>query len=130
MLSVPKRLCAENMPFNSYEFKKFSKEWDFKIVKSSPMYQRSNGQAEAGTKIAKTILKKCFESGQDFHTALIEYKSTPIKGLDFAPAQVLTSRRVGTKIFVNINLPFPKLQINVKDKIFNKQNMNKFTMTK
>ena len=53
---IPSMLIADNMPFNSYECRKFAKEWAFKIITTSPHLSRSNGQAESGVKIAKMIL--------------------------------------------------------------------------
>lgn len=43
---IPKQICSDNMPFNSYEFIKFCKEWDIECIYSSPTYPRSNGMAE------------------------------------------------------------------------------------
>lgn len=68
---VSRFLVVDNMPLNSIQFKKFASEWDFEIVNSIPKYPKSNGQAESGVKIAKNILKKCYESNQDFYTALM-----------------------------------------------------------
>lgn len=94
---VPTILVADNIPFRSHEFKKNSKKWDFEIVDSSPRYSRSNGQAESRLKIAKIILKKCFESCHYFHTALMECKNTPIKKLNFSLSQALMCKRVEPK---------------------------------
>ena len=35
---IPDTVIADNMPFNSVEFHKFAKEWDFTITTSSPNY--------------------------------------------------------------------------------------------
>lgn len=33
---IPKQFCSDNMPFNSFEFMQFSKEWDIECIFSSP----------------------------------------------------------------------------------------------
>ena len=100
---IPSMLIADNMPFNSYECRKFAKEWAFKIITTSPHLSRSNGQAESGVKIAKMILKK----NVDLHSALLNYRNTPIPNLGVSPAQLLYSRRLRTKLPVNENLLRP-----------------------
>ena len=55
---IPEILISDNKPFNSVLLKEFAKEWDSKIVTSSPRYAQSNGLAERGVQIAKNILRK------------------------------------------------------------------------
>ncbi|KAK9692555.1 Integrase zinc binding domain [Popillia japonica] len=43
MHGIPRILICDNMPFGSFEFKKFADSWNFRIVTSSPRYPRSNG---------------------------------------------------------------------------------------
>ncbi|KAJ8879420.1 hypothetical protein PR048_020028 [Dryococelus australis] len=45
-LGVPDVLMSDNIPFGSYEFANFSKEWNFKLVLTSPRHSQSNGLAE------------------------------------------------------------------------------------
>jgi len=42
---IPKVVASDNMPFNS-KHQQFAKEWQFRIIISSPRYFRSNEQAE------------------------------------------------------------------------------------
>ena len=42
----PEVLISDNAVFNSAEFQKFSQEWNFEHITSSPNYPQSNGQAE------------------------------------------------------------------------------------
>jgi len=42
---IPEIVVADNMPFDSYECKQFSKEWNFIFTTSSPNYPKSNGQS-------------------------------------------------------------------------------------
>jgi len=55
---IPKILVANNMPFDSYKFRFFSKLWNLKVITSSPNYAQSNGLAEKAVHIAKQILRK------------------------------------------------------------------------
>ncbi|KAK9717576.1 Integrase core domain [Popillia japonica] len=74
---VPHTLVSDNMPYSSYEFKKFAKEWNFNICTSSPRYPKSNGLAERAVGICKGMLRKCDEAGVDIELALLEYRTTP-----------------------------------------------------
>lgn len=94
---IPKQICSDNMPFNSYEFIQFSKDWDIECIYSSPRYPKSNGMAERAVQIAKNILKKSSNESEVF-IALLEYRSTPVKGTGLAPCQVLMSRILRSKI--------------------------------
>lgn len=93
---IPKTIVCDNMPFGSYSFAKFAKEWSFEIINSSPHYPKSNGLAEKAVGIAKSILKKCSEEGIDVRAALLEYRNTPISGLNVSPAELLMSRKLRT----------------------------------
>ena len=42
---IPKTVISDN-PFDTAEFKKFQREWDFKLTTSSPYHPKSNGMAE------------------------------------------------------------------------------------
>ena len=91
-------MVADNNPFNSHLFKKFSAEWDMHITFSSPRYPQSNGLAESGVKILKSILNKSQDAGHDSFVALLEYRNTPLPGIGYSPAQLLFSRTLRTKL--------------------------------
>ena len=95
---IPEEMVADNIPFNSYLFKKFCAEWDMQITFSSPRYPQSNGLAESGVKIVKNILSKSQDAGHDPFVALLEYRNTPIPGIGYSPAQLLFSRSLRTKL--------------------------------
>lgn len=101
---IPSTLISDNMPFSSYEFKLFAKEWDFTIVTSGPHYSKSNGFAERGVQIAKNILRK----NTDLSIALLEYRTTPLTKINVAPCQLLYSRRIKTKLPISDKLLEPK----------------------
>ena len=56
---IPEVVRSDNGPqYDSAEFAKFTKDWEFKHVTSSPLYAQSNGEAERGVQTAKNLLKK------------------------------------------------------------------------
>ena len=91
---VPETVVSDNgTQFSSAEFRKFSADWNFRHVTSSPHFPQSNGQAESGVKIAKGII-----SQDDPFLALLSYHSTPIPSLGFSPAELALGRRVRTTL--------------------------------
>ena len=70
---IPEKLVTDNGPqFVSWDFLKFSKEWDFEHRTSSPRHSQSNGKTESAVKQAKKILLKCSKTGSDTFLALLE----------------------------------------------------------
>lgn len=114
---IPEVVVADNVPFNSFAIKKFAHEWCFEIITTSPFYSQSNGLAEKAVDIAKNMLKKSKESGNDIDLMLLEYRNTPIVNIGFSPSQILMSRVSRTKIFTMRNLLFPKIINGVKEKL-------------
>lgn len=44
---IPEVVCTYNCPqYDSVEFAKFAKDWEFKLVSRRPLYAQSNGEAE------------------------------------------------------------------------------------
>ena len=66
----------------------------FSVVTSSPNYAQSNGLAERNVQTIKNLLKKAKEGMKDEQLALLEFRNTPISGLQESPAQLLMSRRL------------------------------------
>ncbi|GBO24450.1 Uncharacterized protein K02A2.6 [Araneus ventricosus] len=93
---IPKIMICDNVPFSSWEMKKFSKEWCFEIITSSPRYPKSNGFAEKLVGIAKSLLRKA--GPEKLYEALLEYRCTPISGMSVSPSQMLLSRKLRTKL--------------------------------
>lgn len=124
---VPDVLVSDNMPFSSYEFRQFCEKWNFKLTTTSPIYPQSNGMSEKSVSIVKNILRKAGEEGQDPYIGLLEYRTTPIKGLNFSPSQLLFSRRLKTKLPMCTKLLEPEIcsRSNVKDKLIKRQEKQK-----
>lgn len=116
----PTEIIADNMPFGSFEFEQFVKEWDIVIITSSPHYSRSNGLIERGVRIAKNILRK----NADFYRTLFSYRTTPLTRLKVPPCQLLFNRRIRGKLPIGQDLLTTDLQDYkpVHDKLLTKQN--------
>ncbi|XP_013408762.1 uncharacterized protein K02A2.6-like [Lingula anatina] len=113
---IPETIVSDNMPFGSYDFKNFAREWGINQDTSSPHYPQSNGQSERTVQTIKKILKKAMSDGRDPYIALLEYRNTPISGMDFSPAQMLMSRALRSKIptatkLLEPQVVFPKQQL-------------------
>ncbi|CAH2093016.1 unnamed protein product [Euphydryas editha] len=95
---IPMQLVSDfGPPYNSQEFQKFLNDWDIEHIVSSPHFPRSNGLAEVSVKIIKNILKKCQDSGTDFHLGLLHYRTTPRGNLK-SPSELLMSRKLRTRL--------------------------------
>eukprot|EP00102_Acyrthosiphon_pisum_P018369 XP_008190098.1 PREDICTED: uncharacterized protein K02A2.6-like [Acyrthosiphon pisum] len=110
---IPNYCVSDNVPFNSYPFKQFSIDWNFKSITTSPNYPQSNGLVEKGVGIAKDMMRKCVETGQDLELYLLNYRSSPVAGLKYSPAEILQNRKIKTKLPVNEKTLFPKIPKNL-----------------
>nr|KAG5701917.1 hypothetical protein BaRGS_014982 [Batillaria attramentaria] len=91
---IPEVVVSDNgTQFSSAAFQEFAEKWDFRHVTSSPTYPQSNGQAESGVKIAKSILNQ-----EDPFLALLSYRSTPIPSLGLSPAELTFGRKLRTTL--------------------------------
>ena len=121
----PEKIVADNMPFNSREFRLFSKEWNIKMVTSSPKYYRSHGLVERHVGIIKQMLKKCKESGDDPYLALLELRNTPLTGIGYSPAELLMSRRLRTSVPMRSDLLQPKVVEDARERLLQRQSNHK-----
>lgn len=124
---IPKVVVSDHVPFDSRECHNFASEWGFKFTFSSPRYPQSNGMAERGVQIAKKMLNKCSEDRTDYRLALLQYRSCPVSGTHFSPAQLMMNRNLKTKLPVNYEYLKPKINVNVGtefEKIRNRNNKN------
>ena len=101
---IPQELVTDNARyFDCYEFKEFCTSWQFKHTTSSPRYPKSNGEAERYVQTIKNVLKK----SNDPCYALLEYRTTPLSGVGYSPAQLLMGRRLNTKLPMSKNMLKP-----------------------
>ena len=87
---IPSTLRSDNGPqFSSSEFKTFCVEHGIDHQTSSPHFQSSNGEAERAVQTVKRLWSK----SQNKNLALLDYRTTPLDGVNLSPAQLLMGRR-------------------------------------
>ena len=83
---LPKTLHSDNGPqFSSMEFKNFCREHGIQHETSSPHFQSSNGEAERAVQTVKRLWSK----SRDKNLALLDYRTTPLEGINRSPSQLL-----------------------------------------
>lgn len=108
---IPEKLRSDNGPqYSSREFRDFCKEYGIEHTTSSPLYPQSHGEAERAVETVKRMWRKC----KDKHLALLNYRTTQLKGLSFSPAQLLMSRRPRNKVTAARLVSQPKT-VDIKD---------------
>ena len=101
---IPQEVRSDNGPqFSSALFLKFSTEYNFIHVTSSPRYPASNGEVERAVRTVKSFLKKC----NDPYLALLIYRSTPLHN-GYSPAQLLMGRRLRATLPVFLKPTIPE----------------------
>lgn len=94
--------------FCNVHFGKFSTEWNFTHITSSPHHQQGNGKAEAAVKVFKNILKKSNEDRSDWQIGMLNQRNTPNK-TGYSPTSRFFARSTRSLI--------PSLNENYKHKI-------------
>ncbi|UYV74104.1 hypothetical protein LAZ67_11002126, partial [Cordylochernes scorpioides] len=123
---IPRVLETDNVRnYASREFNEFSNKWKLNHKTSRPHYPKSNGLAERAVQIAKNILRKCKQSGDDIQVALLNYRNTPREDMG-SPAQRLLSRRTKTILPISKELLRPCIQKYVTLKLRRYRNKRKF----
>lgn len=113
---IPEKLVSDNMPFNSFEFRKFCNDWEVNLVTSSPRYPQSNGLAERYVQTMKRLLKKAKYCNNDSFLSLLEFRNTPISGMSASPAELLMSRKLRTRV--------PQQRTQLRPKVFSEAKQN------
>ena len=91
---IPEIMVSDNGPqYSSAVFKKFSEEYGFLHVTSSPKYPQANGAAERAVQTIKNLLKK----NKDPYLALLAYRSAPLQN-GLAPCELLMGRKINTRL--------------------------------
>lgn len=102
--------------FLSDEFRQFAQAWGFQHTVSAPYHQQANGKAESAVKIAKLLVKKAYDSKQDFWELLLQWRNTPNK-MNSSPVQRLFNRRTRFGVPMADEKYLPKIEEGVKEKI-------------
>jgi len=93
---IPRTVKSDNGPqYIAEEYKKFSKEWKFNHVTTSPYHPQANGLAEKLVQIFKNLLTKAKLDNKDPYLSLLEYHNTSVYDLG-SPAQLCMSRRLNS----------------------------------
>lgn len=122
---IPKRIQADNNPFNSQEFLIFARTYDIELITCSPHYHRGNGMAEKACHIAEQILKKSNEQKVDYRELLLEYRNTPLAKLNVSPSQILMSRQARTFLPVSSSTLEPKVVKDLRLRMLENQQKSK-----
>lgn len=124
---IPERLIADNMPFNGLKFKDFASKWEFEVVTSSPHHPKSNGLVERNIQTVKQLLRKAYESKQDAFFALLEFRNSPISGMDESPAELPMSRKLRKRLPTSKSLlqPQPRSTSQIHHNLLTRQQCQK-----
>ena len=124
---IPDTVYSDNGPcYSSDEFRKFSEEYEFKHVTSSPKYAQSNGHAERMVQTVKNIYKKCDDTGEDRELGLLIYRSSPLE-CGKSPAELLFGRAIKSNLPMkpseqnNETIMQKKIQQKIKQKVYHDQ---------
>ena len=125
-LGVPDEVITDNNAnLVSDEFSRFAVEWTFDHITSSCYHSISNGKCESAVKIAKTLMRKATNAGENVYKALLDWRNTPTVNMASSPVQRLMSRRTKTLLPINEQLLQPEIQNEVTAKLQHKRQIAK-----
>lgn len=88
-------VISDNGPqFASEEFLKFTEEYGFTHVTSSPRYPKANGEAERAVGTVKGLWRS---NPKDPHLSLLTYRATPLDN-GYTPSELLMGRQIQTNL--------------------------------
>ena len=94
---IPSKLITDcGSQYTSKEFENFAKSYNFEYVLVSTKHPQANGEAEAAVKTVKTLWRK----NKGKNKALLNYRATPIPGIDLSPSQLCMGRRPRTTLLI------------------------------
>ena len=100
-LGVPVKLQSDGGPqFASKTFSTFLSRWGVEWRCSTPHYHQSNGVAESGVKVLKSLLCKLDKpdvNSEEFHEAILELRNTP-RADGRSPNQVLFGSNLRSRV--------------------------------
>lgn len=123
---VPQTVLTDNgTNFVNRKMVVFARDWDFEHITSAPHHQQANGKAEAAVKIAKRMMKKCEETGEDFWFALLHWRNVPNK-IGSSPVARLFSRSTRCSVPSSVTNLLPKVVEDVPETIEKQRKRSKF----
>ena len=118
---IPNTVVADNMPFNSAELKEFAKAWNFTVTTASPNFPQSSGLVKRNVQTIKKLIRKAKESKASIDLALLEYRNTPISGMNLLPAQLLMNGRLRSSLPMSESLLMPAIHEEARKQLTNRQ---------
>ena len=102
-LGTPRRICTDNgPPFNSNDFSEFALEEGFEHHRVTPLHPQTNGEAESFMRLLNKMERIAHLQQRDYHLALSDlltgYRATPHPATGVAPYDMITNRRLRTKL--------------------------------
>jgi len=96
---IPEKLITDNgTQFVSDEFRKFSIQYGFDHLTSSPRHPQSNGKVERAVGVCKRLMEKSILGNTDFYLALLDFRNTPQAEIGLSPSQRMYGRKTRTII--------------------------------
>ena len=91
---ISEQLISDSgLQFSSTSFSKFTKDYGFTQIPTSPQYPQANGEVECAVQTVKNLLKK----PSDPYKVLMTYCATPLESGP-SPAELLMGRKIRTRI--------------------------------
>ena len=79
---IPSIVQSDNGPqYSATKYSKFSKDWGFIHVTTSPYHSQSNSLTETSVQIVKRLLNKARKDSTDPYLGLLECRNTPIDNI-------------------------------------------------
>ena len=92
---IPEVIRSDGGPqFASKDFARFCKEYGIAHKTSSPHFPSANGEVERAVQTVNRLWRKA----TDKQLALLDYRTTPLEGVNLSPAQLLMGRRPRNKL--------------------------------
>ena len=119
---IPAKLITDcTSQYTSKEFETFAKSYSFEHVLVSPKHPKANGEAEAAVETVKSLWRK----NRDKRKALLEYRASPLPGIDLSPSQLSMGRRLRTTLPIARGLLEPETRSTQKIKAIMKHGKDK-----
>jgi len=102
---IPQMVVTDGGPqFTSYEFKEFSKSWEFEHEPSDPYFPRGNSKVERSVQTIKNLIRKAHASKTDVYASILAYRTSPLD-CGKSPSQLLMNRVIRTRLNSHVQLP-------------------------